>query len=174
MLTSTPERAAESRAALAAFLPDAEVSLTVHELPDGRLPAHWDRTKTLLHEARDRAPDADLVLAPSPHDAHQDHRLLGEMITTVYRGPLVLHYEILKWDGDLGRPTVYVPAAPDVAERKWTLLHEHFVSQRGRGWFDRDALLGLMRVRGVECNALYAEAFLGPKIVLAVPPGGSP
>ena len=80
-------------------------------------------------------------------------------MTTAFRRHLVLHYEILKWDGDLGRPNAYVSVADDVAERKWQLLDEHFGSQRGRSWFDREALTALLRVRGVELQQRYAEAF---------------
>jgi hypothetical protein len=36
----------------------------------------------------------------------------------------------------------------------------------GRGWFDDEAFLGLMRVRGVQCRARYAEAFTVEKSVL--------
>ena len=57
--------------------------------------------------ARTWAPD--LVLAPSPHDAHQDHRTIGEVLPTVFRDQFALAYEIPKWDGDLGRPSMYVP-----------------------------------------------------------------
>lgn len=44
--------------------------------------------------ARGRRPD--LVLVPSREDAHQDHRLLGELAPTVLRDHLVLEYEIPK------------------------------------------------------------------------------
>jgi LmbE family N-acetylglucosaminyl deacetylase len=170
VFTSTPVRADETRSALVAFLPGAALDITVHPLPDGRLPSVWNETKELLEAARQRVldlGDADLVLTPSARDAHQDHRLLGELTRTAFRRHLVLQYEILKWDGDLGRPNLFVPA-DDFAERKWQLLNEHFVSQRGRGWFDREALLGLMRVRGVECNARYAEAFYADKLIYAI------
>jgi LmbE family N-acetylglucosaminyl deacetylase len=173
VFTSTPSRAAETRAALAAFLPGAALDITVHELPDGRLPSVWNETKELLEAARQRVlelGDADLVLTPSARDAHQDHRLLGELTRTAFRRHLVLQYEILKWDGDLGRPNLFVPASDPIAARKWELLDEHFVSQRGRGWFDREALLGLMRIRGVECNARYAEAFYADKSVFVIQP----
>ena len=42
------------------------------------------------------------MLAPGIDDAHQDHRLLGELVSTVWRDVLILRYEIPKWDGDLG------------------------------------------------------------------------
>ena len=75
----------------------------------------------------------------------------------------------------LGRPAVHVPLPDALAERKSALLHEHYASQRDRDWFDRDTFLGLLRLRGVECRARYAEAFHLDKAVLGLPsPGGAP
>lgn len=166
VLTSTPDRAAETRAALPTFVPGADLDLEIHDLPDGRLPRVWDDAKELVEAAKRRAGDVDLVLTPWRGDAHQDHRLVAELVPTAFRAGSVLQYEILKSDNDLGRPAVLVPVPDDNAELKWTLLHEHYVSQRGRGWFDREALLGLMRVRGVSAGSRYAEAFHTDKFVL--------
>ena len=107
-----------------------------------------------------------LELAPSTYDAHQDHRLVGELAATVWRDALVLRYEIPKWDGDLGRATHYVPLPPGVARQKVDLLHECFPSQSGRDWWDDETFFGLMRLRGVECRATYAEAFVVDKAVV--------
>jgi LmbE family N-acetylglucosaminyl deacetylase len=158
LCTGTPDRQAEARTASAAFLPGAELTHALHDLPDGRLPAHWDETKQILQDAA-AALQPDLVLAPSPGDAHQDHRLIGELVPTAFRDALVLHYEIPKWDGDLGRPNVYLPLDEAVARRKVELLHASFPSQKARDWWDDELFLGFMRVRGMECRARYAEAF---------------
>jgi LmbE family N-acetylglucosaminyl deacetylase len=166
LLTGTPERQAEARAAAAAFLPSAEITFALTDLPDGRLPAHWGTVKAFLHELGPAQPD--LVLCPSLADAHQDHRLLGEMAPTVFRSALVLRYEIPKWDGDLGRPNVYLPLADEVARRKVALLHEYFPSQKHRDWWDDEVFLGLARLRGMECRSRYAEAFYCDKAVLDV------
>ncbi|MFE9406607.1 PIG-L deacetylase family protein [Streptomyces sp. NPDC006530] len=159
------EREQEERAALDAFCPGADVDVTVLKLPDGRLPAHWDEAKAAVEELRSRT-EPDLVLAPRTDDAHQDHRGLAKLLTTAFRDHLVLGYEIVKWDGDLGRPTAYQPLTPQVAERKAALLWEHYPSQRHRPWFDREAFLGLARIRGIECHERYAEAFAVTKLVL--------
>ncbi|MGY1736594.1 PIG-L deacetylase family protein [Geodermatophilus sp. SYSU D00684] len=171
VLSSTPERAAETRASLQAFTCGCDLDLTVLDLPDGRLPAHWGDVKRALEDAGSRARDAggaDLVLSPWRRDLHQDHRLVGELSTTVFRGPLVLAYEIAKWDGDLGHPPVHLPVPAEVARRKHELLAEHYPSQRHKPWFDREAFLGLMRLRGIECQARYAEAFWCDKLVLGL------
>ncbi|MET7996470.1 PIG-L family deacetylase [Amycolatopsis sp. NPDC005232] len=159
------EREAEERAALAAFCPGADLDVTVLKLPDGRLPAHWDEVKNALEELKQRT-DPDVVFAPRTADAHQDHRGLAQLVPTVYRGYLALGYEIVKWDGDLGRLPAYVPLADELAEQKVRLLQEHYASQRHRPWYDREAFLGLARIRGIECQQRYAEAFEVNKLVL--------
>ncbi|MFF2040604.1 PIG-L deacetylase family protein [Kitasatospora sp. NPDC058170] len=159
------EREQEERAALAAFCPGADLNLTVLKLPDGRLPAHWDEAKAAVEELRGRS-EPDLVLAPRTEDAHQDHRGLAQLVTTAFRDHLVLGYEIVKWDADLGRPVAYQPLSPETAERKVRLLQEHYPSQRHRPWYDREAFLGLARIRGIECHERYAEAFAVTKVTL--------
>ena len=94
-------------------------------LPDGRLPAHWNETKESLEDVASRV-HPDLVFAPRVDDAHQDHRLVGSLATTVWRDALVLHYEIPKWDGDLGAPTHFVGLTAEEARRKVQLLNESY------------------------------------------------
>ncbi|MFF9343880.1 MULTISPECIES: PIG-L deacetylase family protein [unclassified Streptomyces] len=159
------EREREERAALAAFCPGADLRLTVLKLPDGRLPAYWDEAKAAVEELR-AATEPDVVLAPRTADAHQDHRGLARLVPTAFRDHLVLGYEIVKWDGDLGRPNAYQPLTPRTAEDKVRLLQEHYPSQRHRPWYDREAFLGLARIRGIECQARYAEAFDVTKLTL--------
>ncbi|GAA3832861.1 MULTISPECIES: PIG-L deacetylase family protein [Amycolatopsis] len=164
------ERAAEEEAALAEFCAPARVELTVLDLPDGRMPAHWNAVKDAVTALRGRV-TPDLVFAPQPGDRHQDHRLLAEIVPTVFRDQPVLGYEILKWDGDLGQPTVYQPLTEEVAEAKADLLAKHYPSQHGRDWYTRDAFLGLARLRGVQQHTRYAEAFYVDKLALALGEG---
>ncbi|HEY7596059.1 MAG TPA: PIG-L deacetylase family protein [Actinophytocola sp.] len=159
------EREDEERAALAAFCPAADLDVTVLKLPDGRLPAHWDEAKNALEDLRRRV-DPDVIVAPRTDDAHQDHRGLATLVPTAFRDHLVLGYEIVKWDGDLGRPNTYQPLSSDIAEKKVALLQQHYPSQRHRPWYDREAFLGLARIRGIECQARYAEAFHVAKQIL--------
>jgi len=77
----------------------------------------------------------------------------------VFRDQLYLAYEIPKWDGDLGRPSLYVPLSQQDVRRKVELLHKCYPSQHGRDWWDDEVFLGLARLRGMECRTGYAEAF---------------
>jgi LmbE family N-acetylglucosaminyl deacetylase len=166
VLTGTEDRLAEGAAAGAAF--GASVRPVFAGLPDARLPEHWGAVKEELHRFRDASPRPDVVFAPRADDAHQDHRLLGELAPTVWRGPLVLHYEIPKWDGDLGRPNVYVPLSDAQVTRKIQLLDEVFPSQHDRDWWDEEFFRSLLRLRGAEVPTRYAEAFVASKLTLAL------
>jgi LmbE family N-acetylglucosaminyl deacetylase len=162
-------REEEERAALAAFCPGAQLDVAVLDLPDGRVPTRWERAKLAVEELRTRG-EPDLIFAPSLHDAHQDHRTLAELVPTAFRDHLILGYEIIKWDGDLAQPTVYLPLAEPVLREKISKLHEHYGSQRDRSWFDAEVFGGLARLRGVQCHARYAEAFHIAKLVLGAAP----
>ena len=169
VLTGAPQRAAEAQAAARAV--DA-LSFQALGLPDGRLPGRWEQVKDVLEEiAKDITPD--LVLAPRPDDAHQDHRTLAEVVPTVFRAAMVLGYEIHKQDGDRGLCNVYVPLSASTLQAKWELIDEYFPSQRGRDWWDLEVVAGLARLRGVEARTRYAEGFWCHRVILDLGPGGA-
>lgn len=64
-------------------------------------------------------------------------------------------------------PNVFVPATAADAERKQQLLHQCYPSQTGKPWFDAEAFLGLMRIRGVQSQHRYAEGFVSDKLTIA-------
>ena len=165
VLTGTAERQQEARDAAGAFLPGTDLAIEFFDLPEGRLPAVWGQVKEILEEVA-RSCSPDVIIAPSADDAHQDHRTIGELVPTVFRDQLYLAYEIPKWDGDLSRPTVYVPLSAQTSRLKVELLHKCYQSQRGRDWWDDEVFLGLARLRGMECRAPYAEAFRCAKSVI--------
>jgi LmbE family N-acetylglucosaminyl deacetylase len=169
VLAAPGARSAEARASATAFLAGAaNVRVEVHEFRDGFLPYVGGEVKQVFEDLKGRV-DPQLVFTHASYDFHQDHRLACELTWNTFRNHLILEYEIPKYDGDLGRPNVFVPLTADVVERKLALLDEHFPSQSGKHWFDRETFVGLMRLRGMEAAApgRYAEAFTSRKVVLA-------
>ena len=81
---------------------------------------------------------------------------------------MVLEYEIPKYDGDFSQPNFYIPLTDGICEKKVRYLMDVFGSQRTKRWFQESTFLGLMRLRGMECNAQsgYAEAFHCRKVGL--------
>lgn len=163
--TGSDERYEEALQAASRFLPWSSADVHLFGLRDGYLPTQWGSVKEMLEKFADMA-IPDLVFAPRLDDAHQDHRVVAELVPTVWRDSFILRYEIPKWDGDLGKVTHYVPIDHDDAHRKARLLDESFPSQRGRLWWGSDTFLGLMRLRGIECRHPYAEGFVADKTLV--------
>jgi LmbE family N-acetylglucosaminyl deacetylase len=162
-------RAAESRNALARLVGDpGRLEVEQHAFRDGFLPVHWSEVKEHFESVKLRV-QPGLVLTHFGDDKHQDHRTVSELTWNTFRNHLVLEYEIPKWDGDLGRPGVFVPLSRELVDLKTSTLMECFPTQAGKRWFTPDLFQGLMRIRGMECNADsgFAEAFHARKLIFA-------
>jgi LmbE family N-acetylglucosaminyl deacetylase len=159
-------REAEAREAAAAFLAGAaEAEVEVAGFRDGYFPFSGERLKDHFEQSL-KSFDPHLVLTHRRDDRHQDHRLVSDLTWNTFRGrAAVAEYEIPKWDGDIGRANAYVCLPPATAARKAELLMAHFPSQRAKAWYDAETFRGLLRLRGVECAAPYAEAFACRKLV---------
>jgi LmbE family N-acetylglucosaminyl deacetylase len=165
VLSATDEREREARASAAAFLNDTEGStVAVEDFQESYFP-YLATIKDYFNELRVKV-DPDLVLCPHRHDEHQDHRTVAELVWNTWRDQLIFEYEIPKYEGDLGRPNLFVPLSSEVAERKIAMLHDHFGSQQGKYWFRRETFSGIMAVRGVEAGVEWAEAFHVRKLVM--------
>jgi LmbE family N-acetylglucosaminyl deacetylase len=169
VLTASPERAAEARAAADAFGADAvDLDVRVESFPESYLPYDGRAVKDYVQGlARELAPD--VIFTHHGGDLHQDHRLLAELCWNAFRDHLILEFEIPKYDGDLGRPNVFSAVDVAVKERKIELLMSSFPSQRARSWYTAETFAAMLRMRGVEARAPsgYAEAFYARKISLA-------
>jgi LmbE family N-acetylglucosaminyl deacetylase len=110
----------------------------------------------------------DLIFTHQRHDLHQDHQLISQLTWNTFRDHLILEYEIPKYDGDLGAPTVFTHLDESLCRRKIDYLMTYFKSQLNKHWFDPEAFWALLRLRGMEANApsKYAEAFYCRKSVL--------
>lgn len=170
LTAATAERRREAERATPRFFPGAGV--TVLDLPDSRLPEHWGEAKAALEELGQQH-HPDVLFLPRVDDAHQDHRLIGQLASTVWRNTLLLHYEIPKWDADLVPPTHYVAVSEANARRKVDLLNLSFPTQVDRDWWDDEVFLGLLRLRGIEARSRYAEGFTATKVVLGLAQEGA-
>ncbi len=161
-----PTRADEARSSAAALLGTAAREVVIGDLRDGYLPFLGPAAKERL--AAHEGLDPDLVIGPRREDAHQDHRLVAELVPQLFRRATVLEYEIPKWDGDLGPVNLYVPLTAAEAAGKLDHLMAAFPSQRDRDWWSTETFLAILRLRGIECRAPdgVAEAFVCRKLVV--------
>jgi LmbE family N-acetylglucosaminyl deacetylase len=169
VLSAVGRRREEAHASAEAFLAGtARARIDSAGFKDGFFPYQGAEIKAWFEALASRvAPQ--VVLSHWRGDAHQDHREVSRLTWNTFRDHLILEYEIPKWDGDMGRPNLYVPLPAKVLERKIELLMAHFGTQRSKHWFDEETFRGLARLRGMECRApeRYAEAYVARKLILA-------
>lgn len=167
VLSAIGKREAEARQAATLFAGPRLKGLVLKTFPDGFMPFVGADVKTTFEELK-QSVSPDLIFTHNRSDAHQDHRLISELTWNTFRNHLILEYEIPKYDGDLGRPSVFVPLETEVYQKKVQFITDTFQSQHSKHWFEPETFFSLMRLRGMECNApsRYAEAFYCRKMVL--------
>jgi LmbE family N-acetylglucosaminyl deacetylase len=170
VFSSNARRGAETRASARRFLGrEPDKAVTLREFRDGFLPYQGTEVKQEFERLKaEFAPD--VIFTHYRDDLHQDHRLVSELTWNTFRGPLILEYEIPKWDGDLGNPNTYVPLAESYVQKKIEILIAEYATQNGRSWFEPETFRSLLRLRGMEVAApeRYAEAFYARKLVLGL------
>jgi len=167
-LSGDAERELETRNAGKDLLgSDARLEVDVANFRGSYFPQHWTEIKDRFEGLKTKV-DPDLILTHWLEDRHQDHRVVAELTWNTFRNHKVLEYEIPKYEGDLGRPNLFVPLSREAAERKIATLDTSFPSQRRRAWFRPEVFQSLMTLRGIECNAEsgLAEAFHARKLVV--------
>jgi LmbE family N-acetylglucosaminyl deacetylase len=160
-------REEEARQAAKLFAGDRLRGPLMRKFRDGFMPYEGAAVKEVFEELKQRV-SPDLIFTHNRGDAHQDHRLIAELTWNTFRSHFILEYEIPKYDGDMGRPSVFIPLSAEICRKKADSIVDTFESQQSKHWFDRETFLSLMRLRGLECNAPsgYAEAFYCRKLVI--------
>jgi LmbE family N-acetylglucosaminyl deacetylase len=164
---ANPVRAEEARRSAAMFLGGIHSSeVSVFDFRDSILPFQGELVKERFEELKSSF-TPDLILTHHDDDRHQDHRLISQLTWNTWRDHMILEYEIMKYDGDLGRPNFFVPLSEDLCRDKIARVLEAFPSQVSRYWFKEEVFWSLLRLRGVECNSpsVLAEAFHVRKII---------
>jgi LmbE family N-acetylglucosaminyl deacetylase len=170
VFSANADRRGEAERSAQGFLRSCKTpKVNLHSFRDGFFPSEMSEIKQTFEQLK-KAVSPDLVLTHYGADRHQDHRVVSELTWNTFRNHLILEYEIPKYDGDLGQPNVFVALDEAVCNEKMDLLYEHFPTQAGKTWFDRDTFRGLMRLRGVESAApgRFAEAFYGRKLRMSL------
>src|SRR5467141_98237 len=150
VMGASGQRADEATASAKSFLARArQKEVIVKEFRDGFFPYIGAEIKGFFEELKRRcAPD--LILTHCRNDLHQDHRVVSELTWNTFRNHLILEYEILKYDGDLGTPNVFVPLTESLCRRRIEAILTNFPSQIEKRWFSEELFRSLLRLRGME------------------------
>jgi len=164
VFSATPERELEAQRAAAEI---GASKIEIHSFRDGYVP--WADPVTVKQAMATLRADhnPDVVFTHRREDLHQDHAFIADLTWQSFRDHLIFEYEIPKYEGDLGRPNIYVPLPEVIARRKIDLVVRHFATQSKKSWFRAETFEAVMRLRAVECNSPtgWAEGFYGRKIV---------
>jgi LmbE family N-acetylglucosaminyl deacetylase len=159
-------RADEAKQSAGDFLGNvARKQVRIGSFRESYFPSEWPSIKEWFEEIKKFEPD--VVFTHYRDDRHQDHRVLSDLAWNTFRSHLILEYEILKYDGDLGQPNVFVPISEPVGARKIEFLMRHFKTQSTKHWFTSDTFAAMHRIRGIECasQTSLAEAFYCRKLL---------
>lgn len=168
VFAASPARRLEAERSAAAFLQGADKKhVMVKDFRESFFPYVGAEIKACFEELKQMV-NPDVVFTHFREDLHQDHRIISELTWNTFRDHLILEYEIVKYDGGIGSPNLFVRLSEQVCERKMRFLMEHFQSQRTHQWFTEETFRAILRLRGVESNApsKFAEAFYVRKLVL--------
>lgn len=99
----------------------------------------------------------DFVLLPAGTDVHQDHQVIHQEGLRAFKQCTLAGYE-LPWNNFSFHTSFFVRLNEDNIIKKVEAL-KVYQSQAQRNYFQEDFIRSLARVRGVQCNAEYAEAF---------------
>jgi N-acetylglucosamine malate deacetylase 1 len=101
--------------------------------------------------------DPELVFIPSTNDLHQDHKVIAEEGIRAFKHSNVLAYE-QPWNNIHFATTGFISLGQSHVSTKIDALN-CYRSQENRTYFNRDFILGLAKVRGVQVGVEFAEAF---------------
>jgi len=161
VFAAAPERAAEARASAVAL---HAASVEVHNFRESYFPWVGAELKDVFEALKARVVP-DVIFTHHRADLHQDHAQIARLTWNTWRDHLILEYEIPKYEGELAPPNVYVALTDPLAHRKVEHVLAAFPSQSARPWFRASTFEAVLRLRGVECNAPWAEAFTARKVV---------
>jgi hypothetical protein len=67
----------------------------------------------------------------------KDYRLITDLTWRTFRDHWILEYEIPKYEGDLGQPSVFMPLPPEGSQQKVRYLMEAFLALYSKRRFKR-------------------------------------
>jgi LmbE family N-acetylglucosaminyl deacetylase len=133
--------------------------LQLYNIPNTNFPQHRQEILSELNKIK-REFEPHLVIMPALSDPHQDHRTIAEEVLRVFiRDASIIGYE-LPWSNSAFNPQLLVRLTKKQMEEKWRILSlykSQFVLKSN--YFTKEFIFSWARMRGVQCNSLYAEAF---------------
>jgi LmbE family N-acetylglucosaminyl deacetylase len=124
----------------------------VNTLPDVRR-ALCD---TFYHLGQDH--DPAIVISPSVHDKHQDHKAVAEEVVRAFNTCSILQYPFLRNQPHGNHVNVFIEPTKEEIDKKMDAI-DCYKSQTWREWSSANVNLACMTVWGSYIRRPYAEAY---------------
>jgi len=131
------------------------------EMPrDGYVETHKQQVRDILYQIRERL-KPDIILCPSIHEFHQDHKALAECCLTIFRDTsIILGYEILRSVSPDFTPNFYVTLSTGDRNKKLKSISMYKSQLNARPYFfSIDRFDSQLRMRGTQAMSDFAEAY---------------
>jgi LmbE family N-acetylglucosaminyl deacetylase len=123
----------------------------VRELPQSRQII----LEELLQLNKNIAPD--MVLLPARSDIHQDHQVINQEGMRAFKNTTLAGYE-LPWNLTNFNTNFFITLSTGDLNKKTEAL-KAYQSQAKRNYMQEDFIRSLAKVRGIQANTEFAEAF---------------
>lgn len=130
------------------------------KFPVNRLEEHKQEVRDILYKLREEY-NPDLVLCPSTHDLHQDHKTVADCCATIFRDTsTILSYEPLRSIGPKFNPNFYVILTHLDVKKKIRAVSQYKSQLRGRPYFFKIGNFSAqMKMRGIQAKVDWAEVY---------------
>jgi LmbE family N-acetylglucosaminyl deacetylase len=133
-------------------------NVTTHDFPVRRLCEHRQDILEILVKMN-KILQPDVVFMPSLNDIHQDHEAIAREGLRAFKRTTILAYELI-WNNIDYKLTAINELGQNHIDRKVKALNE-YKSQKAKGaqYLEEEFITSMARVRGLQINKKYAEAF---------------
>jgi len=127
---------------------------------DGYLENNKQEIRNILWKIRE-VWTPDIVMCPSIHEFHQDHKAVADCCLTIFRDTsTILGFEVLRSSNPDFKPNMLVTLSSDDVIHKMDIINTYKSQLRARPYFfTMNTLVSHMVMRGAQAKARYAEAF---------------
>lgn len=133
-------------------------NVEVHDFPVRKLNFHRQEILELMVAIK-KDFDPDLVLMPSLNDIHQDHETIAHEGLRAFKNKTVLSYELIWNNIDYKLTAIHALDEGHIAKKVKALGAYESQQAKGSAYLTEDFIFSMAKVRGLQINKPYAEAF---------------
>lgn len=131
-------------------------NLLIYDYPVRYFPEYRQNILEEMRKIKEKI-NPNLVLTPSLNDIHQDHQVVANESLRVFKDITVLGYEE-PWNNFTFRVECFVHLSKKNIDKKISAI-EKYKSQNYRPFVNKEFIMNLAKVRGLQGKSQYAEAF---------------